>query len=109
MAKDKVILVTTVYGVDLLVHPELWLQLNQCRAFKHDGWGSDKVFTETFDTSLETTFLDSSKLEAPEINKLDIEDIMDENNRLTRLVSKLEDDLKILKPTLSTSTDMEPF
>jgi hypothetical protein len=96
----KVILISTPYNCHAIVSLELATQLMNCKVYKEDGWGDNKKFT--LQDSMEIEFIDESKLTTPTVQELAIEEILAENNRLSRLVEQLKAQIE----PVSTSTDL---
>jgi hypothetical protein len=87
---NKTILVSIPYMTYISVTPELWLQLQDCKIYSYTGWSESKEYNEEVNKTIETEIALDSLLTPPAVQELDIKSIMEENNRLTRLVEQLQ-------------------
>lgn len=102
----KQILITIPYGQLLNVTPEVWLQLLECSLYNKKGTWDKPEYTINDAESIETTIVNSEELLITQ-EVVEMKGILEENNRLTRLVSSLEDKLNALIPKTSDSKDIE--
>lgn len=96
----KKLLVATPYNKFLHVTPELWLQLQDCDLYSRDGTWNEPVYNIVKD-DLETVIISAEELVNTQ-EVIDIKNISAENNRLTRLVERLQsqlDELTVLPKT----------
>lgn len=84
----KHIFIDHPYNHLIKVTPELLIQLLQCEVHKKEGWGD----TEKIYLTDEIVEIHYKNIAQPE--EININDIMEENNRLARLVETLESKLK---------------
>lgn len=90
----KKLLVATPYSGYIHVTPELWLQLQDCDVYTKGGGWSEPTYS-LGEQELETIVLTIEEL----VNNqevIDIKNISAENNRLTRLVERLQSQLDAL-------------
>jgi hypothetical protein len=102
----KQILITIPYGMFLNVTPEVWLQLLECSLYSKKGTWNNPEYIINDAESLETTIVNPEELLITQ-EVVDMKETLEENNRLARLVSSLEDKLNALTPKTSDSKDIE--
>lgn len=87
------------YDTVVVVPDHLIQEFLKLEVYKYTGYGNEKVFTR--DTTLQPTFMvfTEDRFSSPSIESINIKEILEENNRLTRENEKLN-------ALLSTSTDL---
>jgi hypothetical protein len=90
--KNK-ILITIPYKNYIEIDAEILEKLIECRQFTYDGWQDDTCVYQQNYSPLEIRIVESSRLENNQ-EIIDINHIMEENNKLTREIEFLKEKSK---------------
>jgi hypothetical protein len=102
---SKKILIATPYNCFVQVTFRQAEELMQCKVYNESGCGDNATYEQK--DKLDLRFVDEGRLTEPTVQDIELSNILEENNRLTRLVKQLEYKLKAQTPSDSKELSTE--
>ena len=94
MSQDTKIVLEVPYDRKLVIPAEMLGYLQQCELYHTKGYGKDKEYLPEVEYTMTIEFVESSKFDAIPPEVIEINSILEENNRLSHENELLQEKLK---------------
>ncbi len=94
MSQDTKIVLEMPYTRKLVIPAEMLGYLQQCKLYNTKGYGKDKKYIPEIEYNISVEFVESSKFDAIPPEVIEMNSILEENNRLSRENELLQEKLK---------------
>ena len=94
MSQDTKILLEVPYNCRLVIPAEMLGYLQQCKLYYTKGYGADREYIPEVEDTISVEFVDSSKFDVIPTEVIEMNSILEENNRLSRENELLQEKLK---------------